>query len=46
MEVEFRAGHFEAGVIAAIEAITQELTRYFPVTGIRQNELPDQVVVL
>ena len=45
MEVEFRAGHFERGVIAGINAVTQHLARHFPKTG-SGNELPDAPVVL
>lgn len=46
MEAEFRAGHFERGVIAGINAVTQHLARYFPREGSGVNELPDTPVVL
>jgi uncharacterized membrane protein len=46
MEVEFRAGHFERGVIAGIDAVTQHLAEHFPREGRGVNELPDKPVVL
>ena len=46
MEAEFRAGHFERGVIAGIEAVTQHLATHFPRDGAAVNELPDAPVVL
>lgn len=46
METAFRAGHFEAGVIAAIDSITQELARHFPADANNPDELPNTVVVL
>lgn len=46
METAFRAGDFEAGAIGGIRAVTHLLTRHFPATGARRNELPDKVVVL
>jgi uncharacterized membrane protein len=45
METDFRAGHFERGVIAGISAVTQHLARHFPKSG-NVNELPDAPVVL
>ncbi len=46
MEAAFKQGHFEAGVVSGIEALTQHLVKYFPATGAGQNELPDKPVVL
>ena len=46
MEDDFRAGHFERGVIAGINAVTQHLARHFPKHGSGDNELPDAPVVI
>ena len=46
MEVEFRAGRFEAGVIEGIASVTQHLAAHFPPSGLHKNELPDAPVVL
>jgi len=46
MEAEFRAAHFERGVIEGIGAVSQQLAKYFPVHGARRNELPDAPVVM
>jgi uncharacterized membrane protein len=46
MEAEFKAGHFEPGVIKGIEAVSQQLARYFPAHGAGRNELPDAPVVI
>ncbi len=47
MEVSFRAGRFEAGVLEGIEAVTEILAREYPATGkSANNELPDQPVVM
>ncbi|HEY8332552.1 MAG TPA: TPM domain-containing protein [Tardiphaga sp.] len=46
MEADFRAGHFERGVLAGIEAVTQHLARHFPKHGSDRNELPDAPVVM
>jgi uncharacterized membrane protein len=46
MEAEFRAGHFERGVIAGINAVTQHLATHFPKHGAAINELPDAPVVM
>jgi len=45
METAFRAGDFEAGVMAGLEEITMLLTREFPARGQNPNDLPDDVVV-
>ena len=46
MEAEFRAGHFEGGVIGGIEAVSRQLAAHFPPDGPQRNELPDQPVVI
>lgn len=46
MEAEFRAGHFEAGVLLGLRHITEILAREYPSTGPDTNELPDKPVVL
>lgn len=46
MEAQFKQGHFEAGVIDGIEAVTDYMVKYFPATGSHKNELPDTPTVL
>jgi uncharacterized membrane protein YgcG len=46
MEAAFRAGHFEAGVLAGIHAVGEHLSRHFPASGGKLNEMPDRPVVL
>jgi uncharacterized membrane protein len=46
MEADFRAGHFERGVIKGIEAVSRELAKHFPARGGGTNELPDAPVVM
>ncbi|MBR0830554.1 TPM domain-containing protein [Bradyrhizobium manausense] len=46
MEAEFRAGQFEGGVLAGIDAVSRELAKHFPPGGPHTNELPDQPVVM
>jgi uncharacterized membrane protein len=46
MEAEFRAGHFERGAIAGIEAVAQQLSWHFPRDDSLGNELPDAPVVM
>lgn len=46
METAFHDGHFEAGAIGGIRAVTHVLKQHFPAAGERRNELPDKVVVL
>ncbi len=46
MESDFRAGHFERGVIKGIEAVSRQLAAYFPPDGHPRNELPDKPVVI
>jgi uncharacterized membrane protein len=46
MEADFKRGHFEAGVIKGIEAVSRELAKFFPPHGPHRNELPDKPVVI
>jgi uncharacterized membrane protein len=46
MEHAFKEKRFEAGALAAIEAVTAVLARHFPATGAHPNELPDKPAVL
>jgi uncharacterized membrane protein len=46
MEAGFRAGHFERGVIAGIEAVSRLLAQHFPAQPGGRNELPDAPVVM
>ena len=46
MEAAFRAGHFEAGVVAGIHAVGEHLSRHFPAHSGKANEIPDSPVVL
>lgn len=46
MEVEFRAGHFEQGVIAGIQAVSRHLEKHYPGQHGDTNELPDAPIVL
>ena len=46
MEAAFRQGHFENGVTAGIERISDLLRRQFPAGTVNDNELPDTPLVL
>jgi uncharacterized membrane protein len=46
MEVDFKAGHFESGVIKGIAEVSRQLATYFPKHGAGRNELPDAPVVI
>jgi uncharacterized membrane protein len=46
MEADFRTGDFTPGVIKGIEAVSQQLARYFPKQGRNPNELSDEPVVI
>ncbi|OGS83512.1 MAG: hypothetical protein A2061_06230 [Gallionellales bacterium GWA2_59_43] len=46
MEAEFRAGRFEAGVLAGVRAVGDHLIRHFPPRSDKPNEMPDSPVVL
>src|SRR6185295_17841433 len=40
MEQAFRQDHYDAGALAAIQAVTAILARHFPAAGMNPNELP------
>ncbi len=46
MEAAFRRGKFEEGVIAGIRSVGAHLSRHYPHTGAKTNELPDQPVLI
>jgi uncharacterized membrane protein len=46
MEVEFRAGRFESGTLAAINEVSELLAKHFPPSGDNPDELPNMPVVL
>jgi uncharacterized membrane protein len=49
MEQHFRAGHFELGAIAGVDAVGTLLARHYPstaATASRQNQLPDRPTLL
>jgi uncharacterized membrane protein len=46
MELDFKAGNFENGVIRGIGEVSRELAKYFPAQGAGPNELPDAPVVI
>lgn len=46
MEEAFRAGAFEAGALAGIQAVGQVLAEHFPAVGGNPDELPDAPIVL
>jgi len=46
MEAAFKAGHFEAGVLAGIAAVSLHLQRHFPPQAGDRNELPDRPLLL
>jgi uncharacterized membrane protein len=46
MEVDFKAGNFESGVIKGIQAVSRQLAKYFPPHAGDRNELPDAPVVM
>lgn len=46
IESAFKAGAYEAGVVAGIHAATKHLVKHFPAAGANPNELSDKPVVL
>ncbi|MDE2060766.1 MAG: TPM domain-containing protein [Bradyrhizobium sp.] len=46
MESDFRGGNFAGGVIAGVQAVSQQLAKYFPRQNAGPNELPDWPVVM
>jgi len=46
MQAAFRAGHYEAGALEGVRAVSAMLSAHFPGDGPRENELSNQVVLL
>ncbi|MDR2194982.1 MAG: TPM domain-containing protein [Gallionellaceae bacterium] len=46
MEVAFRAGEFERGVIAGVRSISAMLAQHYPHNGVKSNELSDCPIIL
>jgi uncharacterized membrane protein len=46
MEIDFKAGNFESGVIKGIAAVSRQMATYFPAQAGDRNELPDAPVVM
>jgi uncharacterized membrane protein len=46
MESHYRAGSFEQGSLAGIEAVSALLARHFPAAGARPNELEDRPALI
>ncbi|HEY0562924.1 MAG TPA: TPM domain-containing protein [Methylophilus sp.] len=46
MEVLFRKGEFEVGVLQGIAEISAALSQHFPNTGTSRNELPNRPIVM
>ena len=46
MDAHFRAGRFEQGAIAGVNAVGELLTKHFPATSEGRNELPDRPVLM
>ena len=45
MEIAFRSGRYEAGVISASRAVTELLAPHFPLNRSANNALPDNVII-
>ena len=46
MEVQFRAGEFEAGVLQGIAEISAELEKHYPFAGLNKNEISNKPIIL
>jgi uncharacterized membrane protein len=46
MEVLFRRGEFEAGVLQGIAEITEVLVQHFPINGENKNELSNRPIIM
>jgi len=46
MELQFRRGEFEAGVLNGIQQIGALLQQYYPADGENKNELPNSTVII
>jgi uncharacterized membrane protein len=45
MEILFRKGEFEAGVLQGIAEISAELEKHYPLTGLSKNEIPNKPLI-
>lgn len=46
MEADFRAGRFEAGILAGVSRVSALLVRFFPRSGDCTNALPNRPLIL
>ena len=46
MEMAFKQGDYEAGIVNGIQEVTHSLRKNFPVASADQNELPDRPLIL
>ena len=46
MEAAFKQSNYKGGVVSGVQAVTQHLTKHFPIAGVEPNELPDKPMVL
>ena len=46
MELAFKRGDFEGGVVNGVQAVTQQLVTHFPAAGAGRNEMGDSPVML
>ncbi len=46
MQAEFRAGHFEPGLLAGVQGVADVLARHTPGVRSGRNELPDAPILL
>ena len=46
MELEFRQGSFESGVLQGLYEISQLLQTHFPAASVNDNELPNRPIIL
>ena len=46
MELKFKLGEFEAGVLQGIAEISAELEKHFPITGLNKNEVSNKPLVI
>jgi uncharacterized membrane protein len=46
MEIEFRAGHFETGLLRGVKRVSALLALHFPASGERNDKLPDRPTLL
>lgn len=46
MEVAFRCGRFEQGVVEGVRRVSRHLSAHYPSAGEKRNELPDKPVLI